>query len=516
MKTSVVPLIGDPLENLHQLGLREKEAFLELEKRVIKLLSTNFLLQIGQEIITRARSIIKRKNQVQYFDECIKAYSQGLGIDPGRYYSFLNLFELAAHYGQTFPELKSMLPGCTSVFIKQGNEIGHARLLDFPLIGIFEARPRFYYWQSKNFPTLLTYSCEGMAPLMFQGIHESGMSFAIHHKPGTVYHEEGQSIFQIAFDCLTSSSGALEFKKELKKQTSITKWCFLVLDKSGNAQALDIDGPALNSESYNLNDTSPLIFTNIPLQNDSSGHEAYIKFSESRQSWAKTKLSNKKNTHLLDLLTDVTDQKTKKWVHPAATLSTVAAYYANLTEGFIDVKEGDGALVASDRIVRLSLAHHQDIKVLKPEDRPTDFEVAWKRASRAQAAFDQGDIEMAYHELQMACAMIPHPVWKEIMNFYLCLWDFKFISNTKELGLVYKKTKSLTLPEALKDQWLLLIMRMEKKLGLASTVNNKDLSPHLQSLFWEEKAANKAVFATWMKLIYPRIEILDVFSPHHK
>ncbi|GEM_PF-1732408 len=516
MKTSVVPLIGDPLENLYQLGLREKEAFFLLEKRVIKLLSTNFLLQMGQEIITRAKTILKKKNQDQYFEKCIKAYSQGMGIDPNRYYSFLNLFELAAHYGQIFPELKSMLPGCTSVFSTQGDEVGHVRLLDFPLIGIFEARPRFYYWQGKDSPTLLTYSCEGMAPLMFQGIHESGMSFALHHKPGATYHEEGQSIFQIAFDGLMAASSAIDFKKEMKKKTSITKWCFLLLDKSGAAQALDIDGPALNSEFYNLKDTSPLIFTNIPLQKDSSGHESYLKFSENRQSWTKTKLSSRKSSHILDLLTDVTDQKNKKWVHSAATLSTVGAYYVNLSEGYIDVKEGDGALVASDAIIRLSLSKHQDIKVLKPAEQPNDFETAWKRASLAQAAFDQGDIETAYHELQMALAIIPHPVWKEIMNFYLCLWDFKFVTNTKELGLIYKKTKSLTPPEALKDQWLLLIMRLEKKLGLSSTVSAKDLSTHLHPLYWEEKAANKAVFATWMKLIYPRMEILDVFSPHHK
>lgn len=516
MKTSVVPLIGDPLENLYQLGLREKEAFLQLERRVIKLLSTNFLLQMGQEIISRAKTILKKKNQEEYFDQCIKAYAQGLGIDPSRYYSFLNLFELAAHYGQVFPELKSMLPGCTSVFTKHGSEVGHIRLLDFPLIGVFEARPRFYYWQCKDFPTLLTYSCEGMAPLMLQGIHESGMSFALHHKPGTTYHEDGHSIFKIAFECLTGSKTSTDFKKELKKQTSITKWCFLLLDKSGSAQALDIDGPALNSEFYNLNDSSSLIFTNIPLQKDRSGHEAYLKFSENRQSWAKAKLASKKSAHPLDLLTDISDQKNKKWLHPAATLSTVGAYYVNLTEGHVDVKEGNGALVASDAIVRLSLSNHQEIKVLKPGGAPSDFEVAWKRASIAQAAFDQGDIETAYHELQMACAIIPHPVWKEIMNFYLCLWDFKFVSNSKELGLIYKKTKSLNPPEALKDQWLLLIMRLEKKLGLAGTVSEKDLSPHLHSLYWEEKASNKAVFATWMKLIYPRMEILDVFSPHHK
>jgi hypothetical protein len=30
--------------------------------------------------------------------------------------------------------------------------------------------------------------------------------------------------------------------------------------------------------------------------------------------------------------------------------------------------------------------------------------------------------------------------------------------------------------------------------------------------FLQEKEANKAVFATWMKLLYPRMEILEVIS----
>lgn len=515
MKTTIVPLIGDPIENLYQLGLREREAFLQIEKRVTKLLSTNFVLQFGQDLVSRARVIFKKKEE-SFFDQCIASYSQGLGIDSTRYLSFLTLFELAAHYGQVFPELKGILPGCTSIFAKNGQDITHTRLLDFPLIGLFEAKPRFYYWQSEGRPAILTYSCEGLAPLFIQGVHASGMSFALHHKPGEGYHREGQSIFQIGFETLFETQNLIEFKREMKKKISVTKWSYLLLDKSGQALALDIDGPALNVEHYNLNDSSPLIFTNIPLHQDSKGHEAFLKFSEDRQSWLKNKLNHSKSLHPLDIVTDVEDQKTKKWVHPAATLSTVGAYSVNLTQGHVDVKEGDSALVSSDKILRLSLSGQHELVVLKEKDKTSDFEEAWKRASKAQSAFDQGEYDLAYHELQIARALIPHPIWKEIMGLYLCIWDFKFITNSKELLLVYKNVKALNLPPALKDQWLLLMMRLEKKLDLSSTVKATDLSPYLQELYHEERSANKAVFATWMKLIYPRLEILDVFSPHHK
>lgn len=515
MKTTVIPLIGDPTESLYQLGMREKEAFLKIEARVAKLLSANAVLRYGQDILTRAKVLLKRKEE-SFFDKCISAYSEGLGIDPTRYLSFLSLFELAAHYGQVYPELKGILPGCTSVFAKSNEGITHSRLLDFPLIGLFDEAPRLYFWQLEGKEPLLTYSCEGLAPVFFQGIHGSGMSFAIHHKPGKTYHKDGQGIFQIAFESLFEAQNFQDFKKEIKRKVSVTKWSFLLLEKSGHVVVTDIDGPAQNTESYNVNDSSPLIFTNIPLQNDSGGFEAFLKFSEDRQTWLKEKLTSTKSQHILDALTDIEDQKTKKWIHPAATLATVGAYHVNLTKGYVDLKEGHSAIVASDEIIRFSLDNNQEVTGLKPKEKTKSLEAAWKRAALAQSAFDQGDFDVAYHELQMAQAVVEHPVWKAIFTFYLYVWDFKFVSNNKELSLIYKKVKALQVPDSLKDQWTLLIMRMEKKLELSPTVTFHNVSTPLQELFQQEKLATKPVFATWMKLLYPRLEILDVFSPHQR
>lgn len=515
MKTVIVPLIGDPIENLHQLGMRERDAFLKIEERVMKLLSTNAILRTGQDILSRARVIMKKRDD-GLFDKCVTAYAEGMGIDPVRYFSFLSLFELAAHYGQIYPELKGILPGCTSVFAKSPEGITHSRLLDFPLIGIFEEKPRLYFWQAEGKLPLLNYSCEGLAPLFLQGLHGSGLSFALHHKPGKNYHREGQSIFKITFEILFGSQDLAEVKKEMKKKVSITKWSLLLLEKSGMVQAMDLDGPALNSESYNVNETSPLIFTNIPLKQDAEGFDSYLKFSETRQNWLKEKLKTAKTEHILDLMTDVEDQKPKKWLHPAATLSTVGAYHINLTTGLLDVKEGHGALVKSDEIIQFSLAQNGEGKVIKPAATVRPFEVAWKRASLAQSAFDQGDYDIAYHELQMAQTLMPNSLWKEIMSFYLYLWDFRFVSNSKELAMIYKKVKKLNLPESLKDQWIMLIMRLERRLDLSPTVTTNDVTAPFRDLFQQEKLAPKPVFATWMKLLYPRLELLDVFSPHRK
>lgn len=518
MKTKIVPLSGDIHENLYQLGLSEKDSFLKLEARVLSLLSTSILLRQGQDILSRARMKLKKKKEIEetFFESCIRSYAEGLGSDLSSYLSFLSLFEIAAHYGQAFPELKSILPGCTSLYTFEGGEVTHTRLIDYPLVGHFDMTPRLYLWRPEGKPTILSYSCEGLAPLFFQVVHESGLTLALHHKPGREFFREGTGIFQITFDLLMECRSAADIKRELKKKTTFTKWGLFILDKGGKVDVYDVEGPTLSQESYKLSESGPLIFTNIPLKHEEGESSNHLNFCYQRQSWLKQKLAKKSNSHLLDLVTDIQDQKETKWLHPAATLSTTGAISINLTRGILDVKEGEAALVGSDAIMRFSLADQRSGELLKPQSKASDFEKAWKHASLAQGHFDSGHLDIAYHHLQMAEGLVPNKIWKDIFRFYLCLWDFKFVMNNKELSHVYKKLRKLSLPAPLADQAKFLCMRLEKKLGLQISISKEELAPEVQEGFEQELKANRALFATWMKLLYPRMEILDVFSPHLK
>lgn len=513
MKAKIIPLIGDLKENTYQLGTSEKEKFLALEDRISRLLSKNFVLRQGQDILVRARARLAKERPTA-FTSVVNAYSEGLGIEPSRYHAFLSLFELAAHYGQSWPELKAILPGCTSYFHLQDKDVCHTRLVDFPLTGVLDAEPTLYLWQGENRPTLMNFSAPGLAPVFFQAIHASGVSVAVHHKPGSLYHREGESIFQMVFDSLMEAKSSSDIKKELKKKESVAKWGVLILDREGKVEVVDVEGPTQKWESFRLQDSSSLLFTNMPLQKEDSGFVSYLSFTESREKWIREKLKTPGKEHILDLLTDVEDQKEKKWLHPAGTLSTTGAVHINLSRGLMDIKTGEGALTISDEILRFSLADQNDKSVLKKEKLPTDFEKAWKRASLAQARFDEGKYDLAYHELQMAIALMPMKRWKDIFRFYLCLWDFRFITNSKELADVYKRLMALELHENLKHQGLMLKMRLEKKLNLSPTVEANDLPPHLQEVFREEKLSRGPVFNTWMNLLYPRMEILDVLAPH--
>jgi hypothetical protein len=515
MTIKLVPLMGDFSESLYQLGLAEKESFLKIEERVNHLISKNFLLRHGQDLISRAKIMLKKKEEPTLFLQAVEAYAKGLGIDKVRYLSFLSMFEMAAHYGQAFPELKGMLPGCTSLFQKKDGDITHTRLFDFPLVDLFETNSRLYYWKFEGMPQVLNFSCEGLAPLFIQAIHESGMSFSLHHKPGTSFHGDGLGIFQIIFETMFEAKNHNDFRKGIKKRESITKWGLLFSEKSGGVFHLDIDGPSQRIESFNLNETTPLIFTNIPLQTDEGKNiDSYMRFSHMRQEWLKKRLETSK-LPILDLVTHVADDKDKGFLHPCGTLATVGAYHINQTQGFIELKFGESALTKSDGILRFNLGEVSQGHVSKAPEKMSAFEDAWKRAARAQSYFDQDRLDFAYHELQMAIELMPNLHWKDIFRFYLFHWDFMILQNPKELSLVYKKLRKLALPPELQSQWRILCCRFELKLGLAMD-SFKDLPEHDQALIQQEKDAPKALWLTWMKLIYPRLEILDTFSPHQK
>lgn len=518
MKTKLVPIRGNIEEALYQIGLDEKESFKLIESRVNQLLSRSSLLRTGQELLSKAKLRFSRRKEeeLDLFHRCVKAYAEGLGTDLNSYLNFLALFEIAAHYGQKLPDLQAILPGCTSVFLRTSEEISHTRLMDFPLTGIFEEKPRLYLWEKDAKPILLTYSCEGLAPLFIQGLHGNGISFALHHKPGQQFYKEGTGVFEILFNLLFDNLKAQGIKKDLKSIRTKTKWGFLFLDKTGRLENYDIEGPNFVQEHIDLPLNSPQVLTNIPLRENDPKLNDFISFCQSREEWAHKKLSKESKLHPLDLLTDVGDQKSRHWNHPAATLATTGALWINLSQGYLDIKEGEGALVASDPIIRVDLAVDNKIETLKNQGKRTPFEVAWKRASLAQAYFDQEKYDLAYHELQMAQTLVPGHPWEAIFQFFLCSWDFLLLPNTKELSHVYKTLCALKLPELIKGQQQLLIQRIEKKLKLQFSINPENVSPAVRELYKQEREANKALFSAWMGLIYPRMEQLTIHSPHFK
>lgn len=505
--------ITDTEDSLYQLGLQEKEAFHRIYERVSHILGDNEVLSTFIEFAGRAKVILEYK-QKTLFHQALRSYSEGLGIHPSKYLTFLLLIELAAQKN-IFPDLKSLLPGCTSIFQKKDEKITHLRIVDFPLIEAFENNQRFYHWKLPGRPNVLTYSSPGLALLFINGIHESGMSFSLHHKTSVNCNKNGKTIFEILFNSIFDAKDLNRWKELLKNQSAFSKWGIYAVDAKGEVLACDLDHISYHKKQYSLKETPDVLFTNVSLQSHDDESHQFLKFTHSRQTWIKNELEKPLKDHPLDQFTDVSHQKSKSWNHPAATLSTIAAYYINLTEGYIDFKVSDsGPITKSDMIARLNLGTGE-FTTIKEKGKETSFEKAWKTAGLAQASFDKKDPEMGYHQLQMAIALMPDKTWKSIWEFFQMAWEYKIIGNNQELSLIYEKLKKLKLPALLNDQKNFMTLKFEKRLGLQKTISTSDLSIPYKNLYDELDKLNPLVFYGHTKTQSVRLEILEIFSPSY-
>lgn len=505
--------INDTEESLYQLGLQEREAFEKIYNRVVTILGDNELLSTLIEFTGRAKVILEYK-QKTLFHQALRSYSEGLGIHPSKYLTFLLLIELAAQKN-IFPDLKALLPGCSSIFENRDGKITHLRILDFPLVDFFESNQRFYHWKLEGRETILTYSSPGLALLFINGIHQSGMSFSLHHKTSAHCNNAGKSIFEILFNTLFESRDLHSWKELLKNQSTFSKWGVYAVSAQGEVLACDLDHISFHKKNFSLFESPQLFFTNVSLHAHSDESHQFLKFTHSRQTWIKNELERKVKDHPLDQFCDVGYQKNKTWHHPAATLASIGAYYINLTDGHIDFKVSEsGPITKSDAIYRLELGTGE-FQEIKPRGKETPFEKAWKLAGHAQASFDKKDSELGYHQLQMAIAIMPDKTWKNIWDFFQIAWEFKTISNNQELSLIYEQLKKTKLPPLLSDQKNLLILKFEKRLGLLKTISLDELSIPYQNLYDELDKTNSLVFRGLAKSQVIRLEILEFFSPRY-
>jgi hypothetical protein len=345
-------------------------------------------------------------------------------------------------------------------------------------------------------------------------MHESGFSFALHHLKSRQFYDQGESIFKLLFEGLFEVKSFQDLKQETKKYKTLSKWSILCLSKLGQVSVSNIEGPNIDTENYHLNETSPLIFTNIPLKLGAHDQSNFVDLCEMRQDWIKQNLFRIENTHALDVLTDVEKNNPKKWTHPAATHATIGAYLFNLSSGEIDLKDGGTTLTKSDPIYRLDFRISQDPIHIKPMGTISPFENAWKRASLAQGLYDSKKFDEAYHELQMAISIMPDASWKSIYQFFLYVWDFQFLTSSSELSSIYRNLKNLELPLFMNNHKFMMLMRLEKKLKLVPTIDESSIGPGFRSIFKKEKLATAVQFATWMKILYPRLENLDIILPY--
>lgn len=510
MSIKVEYLIGDLKENFYQLGRKEQDDFTDLEVNLKNLLSSYHLLKIWQDLFSRSQSIFKKRHQ-SFFEIALHAYAEGLERPVPEVRRVFELVEVAAHYGQIRPELKTLIPGCTSVFERNAHGIFHHRLIDFPLMNFFKDRARLYHSQFNN---TIGVSWIGMAGMSLAPLHlfsKMGFSLALHQKPSPKFYSQGELIYSILFDLMFRNETLNDLRKDLRIKTSQNKWGGYVVDKNHEVLAFDIEGPQHWFEKYDLEENRPLIFTNVPVKysfGEDVAEDHFVTVANARALGVSQVLKKKKNTNLEDLYHLFSPRMDKGQLSlPAVTVSTQIGFSYEISSSRLETLEQKLPSIWQ-KTQWLPKDNKLKIGPLKQ---------MWDHLVLGQGYLDQKQDDLAYHHFQMAQALCPEAGWSHIIEFYLTVLEYKFAQTKEELGFIYKRLVAVEkyLPPHLQDHALLMRLRFEKRLKLVITSNPLDLKhPEWQKLWTKEKEASDVWLSTWKSLITPRFDLLDVFYPY--
>ncbi len=510
MSLKVERLIGDLKENFYQLGRKEAEDFHNLEVNLKKLLSSYHLLKIWQDLLSRSHSLFKRRNQ-SFFELALTAYAEGLERPVADVRRVIELVEIASHYGQIRPELKALIPGCTSVFEKTVHGIFHHRLIDFPLMNFLKNKAKLYVTQFNGTTPVSWVGMSGMCLAPFHLFSGKGFSVALHQKPSPQYYAQGELIYSVLFDLMFRNETLNDLRKDLRIKSTQNKWGGYIVDKNHDVLAFDIEGPQHWFEKFSLEEKHPLIFTNTPLKysfGDNLNEDRFVSVSAARATGAGQILKKKKNIHLADLhhLFEPRFDK-EQWSIPTSTVSTQISFTYELKSGKIQTTNEEMP----------SIWKKSEWIALNSKEKPEALKIPWSHLTLAQGHLDQNQEDLAYHHFQMARTLCPQGHWATIIEFYLIILEYKYAQSKAELGFIYKRLLELekTLPAHFQDHALLMKLRFEKRLKLVITSDPLQLKhPGFQKLWTKEKEASELWLQTWKNLITPRFDLLDVFYPY--
>ncbi len=503
-------LFGDLQENFYQLGRKEQEDFVQLEEHLKKLLSSYHLLKIWQDLLSKSQVLFKKKSQT-FFEIALKSYAEGLERPVSEVRRVFELVEIAAHYGQINPELKAIIPGCTSVFEKSSHGVYHHRLIDFPLMNFFKGKARIYHSQFTNTVGVSWVGLAGMSLAPLHLFSQTGFSLALHQKPSPKFYSQGELIYSVLFDLIFRNETLNDIRKDLRIKTSQNKWGGYIIDKNHDVLAFDIEGPQHWFEKFELTDSRPLIFTNVPVKysmGESVQEDHFVTVAEARARGLSQILKKKKNFHLEDLY-QIFHPRTDQghWSIPALTTSTQIGFSFEITKASLETLEEKTECIWKK----------SQVKLKEPKLKENPLSVSWEHLSEGQAYLDQGKEDIAYHHFQMARSLCPQGSYQAIIEFFIIVLEYKFSQTSEELGFIYNRLLEIEhlLPPHLQDHAILMRLRFERRLKLVVTSNPLDLKhPGWQKLWTKEKDASDIWLSTWKSLITPRFDLLDVFYPY--
>lgn len=530
----LVKLIGDPLENFYQLGLKDRDRHNVVLSHINNLIKTPWkpVDLVAGEVLKQVLS--RTLANCPHFKKNLGAYAEGLERPFDEVARGLLTPELLSFMSRWIPGVPPGLLGCSSYFFwdEDTNSPAHGRVLDFPLLGSYDKEERLLFTKFTDQPKIFSYGAAGMPYPGLTAMNSHGVSFALHQKFSDSLYSKGTPIFELAYQFMSEvgdSKSALEF---LKSNKTLTAWAFNVGFSNGEVLMADLVGEELH---YRLDQLEPgkIIYVNNKLENKERNQEDYFpygfsEFNDLREEVALEKIktfNGKKITSkkVLEVIsTPLINNKMPLRPDPA-TMSSLGISVFNPSQAEALINPGPAPKYFTSKAHQINKiwdgpeAQLIDISKKRTDD---NYHEGMRHLMLAQVAFDKLIKQDIYHHLQMSVDLLEGYKEKDLAYFYFLVFQYMEEKHDKVRSSLLDKFKSLDgkLTPYLEENRKLFIYRLERLTKIGVTIQERDFtSEKIKTLFKEEeKLPNFLLHQATTLLLNPRIDMWDIIHAHIK
>ncbi len=532
----ITKLIGDPLENFYQLGLKDKDRHKVVLDHINNLIKTPWKAMdlVAGEVL---KQVLNRTlASSSEFQQNIGAYSEGLSRRSDEVARGLLTPELLSFMSRWIPGIPPGLLGCSSYFAwdhDKDNPI-HARVLDFPLLGSYDKEERLLLTKFKGQPQILSYGTHGMPYPGLTAMNSEGVSFALHQKFTEQLNPKGIPVFELAYQFMKEvgdKKSAIDF---LKNHQSLTTWGFNIGFKTGEVLMADISGEDLFYREFQL-EPGKVLYVNNKLENKKLNQTNYYPYGFDEFNCLREEMANEKikksllgkainSKKLLAIVATPNDTSKSKLLRPdPATMSSLGISTMNPTAGELLFIDGPAPKFFEGTAIKVQNTWDnpstEQINI-KKKTVPTKFKSGLRHLMKAQVAFDHSEKQDIYHHLQMSIELLDGFPEQALAKFYFLVFQYMEEKHDKIRSNILDKFKSLDglLTPYLEENRKLFIYRLERLTKVGVTIREDDFRlEEFKTLFQEEeKIPNFLLFKATTILLNPRVDMWDIVHAHVK